>query len=994
MNYSPYPNKLMMLLDIMDNLPRLRLSTAHFHLIIWLLKEAGVQNVPKYDSFREMQKNLTKVCGSEPIACTSSVGNHFYVNDPREAIKRQFANPEVAPHINFYPEETDGPISEVWQAERWKEFDANDLTPMYSSNGKQFYINEVAMLNDDRLVIPLLWVKRKGILHADCNIVEVMAVNFTINIVQYIPASEFLFNYFDIIESITDKIPWQNPSSVPAMPNPKRDLVGKDEDLYVVMIPIWADDVSGNKSKQYNKHINLYMENSNLPARLLQQEYFVNFLSTSPNASSPEQFSEIRNIVNETQTNPIRCFNADTQRTCRVILRVPSLPADNPQQSEEASHIGGNGNKYCRRCDAGGSYQVTGSEDGYHALFSTGAIRSAVETRETLERQLRAAMTGVHARVKEIQTETGTKDKVTDYWIDILMQRANETLANDPRKSRDDLVNELTEWLDSQPGDKMNPLLDIAGLDPTQDTPVEILHTILLGIVKYVWLMFHSKLSDDQQKLFATRLQETDTDGLTIPPLRAAYMIQYRNGLIGKHFKALMQTMVFHVHDLVTPTEFEVIKAVGELGSMLWVSEISDMNQFLSDLEIRIGNVLDAFAAVDAHKIVCKIKLHLLSHLISDIRRYGPAIHNSTEIFECFNAVFRMCSILSNHQAPSRDIATKFASMDRIKHILSGGYWLYKGEWIQASPLVRRMLRNDPVIQQHLGWAPPPKIAYGTFRINNTVSNQWKDTAASSVYPAEVKLKFWHDNQSVVAQSGDVCKKYSWVAVGKSNSDSFAIGRLVELLAPEDNIEEDPEYILTVENFILGNTRHPDFDMPVLHRPTIEDRSPKYLTIDPGDILFRLSVQHDCRLHNCQTTGSRTVMQEHRETPRHISKLEHSEDNHFIINTHALHNSTLLRNLLPRPLTEPKPLHEDRRIYHFSVATEYRVTQDAKRKATAAKTKATKAANKKAKKDREAEIEVHIGEDSSNGAQRPVPKRKRRRVETDEELGEDDNPDL
>jgi hypothetical protein len=116
---------------------------------------------------------------------------------------------------------------------------------------------------------------------------------------------------------------------------------------------------------------------------------------------------------------------------------------------------------------------------------------------------------------------------------------------------------------------------------------------------------------------------------------------------------------------------------------------------------------------VDPNKISVKIKL--LTHLVRHIRQYGPAIHNSTEIFECFNAIFRMCSILSNHQAPSRDIARKFVSMDRLKHILSGGYWLHHGQWIQASHRVQKLFKTDITIQQHLGWFPPQKIDFGMY---------------------------------------------------------------------------------------------------------------------------------------------------------------------------------------------------------------------------------------------------------------------------------------
>lgn len=52
----------------------------------------------------------------------------------------------------------------------------------------------------------------------------------------------------------------------------------------------WADDVSGNRSKQYNPHVNIYMKNLNIPSEKLKQQFFIRFCLTSPDAGSNEQF--------------------------------------------------------------------------------------------------------------------------------------------------------------------------------------------------------------------------------------------------------------------------------------------------------------------------------------------------------------------------------------------------------------------------------------------------------------------------------------------------------------------------------------------------------------------------------------------------------------------------------------------------------------------------------------------------------------------------------
>lgn len=103
------------------------------------------------------------------------------------------------------------------------------------------------------------------------------------------------------------------------------------------------------------------------------------------------------------------------------------------------------------------------------------------------------------------------------------------------------LEHKLESLLGSQSiDDLINPLLRMQGLGVHKYMPTEILHTILCSVVKYFWGQT-AYILDKAQLIgkFQSQLDSIEKNGLNSLTLTADYIVRYKRGLVGKHFKTL-----------------------------------------------------------------------------------------------------------------------------------------------------------------------------------------------------------------------------------------------------------------------------------------------------------------------------------------------------------------------------------------------------------------------------------------------------------------------
>ncbi|KAF7339159.1 hypothetical protein MVEN_01993000 [Mycena venus] len=541
---------------------------------------------------------------SEPLDSSADAKNWW-----PWANREEFANPLVRPYIRVLSEDSAERLDEACQAQKWKLEVAADLAgPMARHENKDYFVNEPALANIGTLgeyaaVLPSRWFLRKGkiwakvqrlISHPDEKSDSLVIDNC--HECEEIPLSNFFLS-FEELKTTHTYHNLKNPAKITGImtdstieetnivaPNPLR-IIAKGR--RVLSVPIWfyCDDTSGNVSKKWNKHNSLLISLAGLEPDKAHLLYNVLFLATSNLASPLEMFDAVIEMLQDACKSGIEAYDCQYQEMVLLLPWILAMLGDNPMQSEFASHIGLTGKCFYRVCNVKGADAKNrpqgdeGERQRVADFLQTSDLRTKDATLKALREQLEDHIRGAPSTASTKATTTGVKDRYFQHFADqlaVACAEIKEQQRDSSLKGNDHLKKVLGDLGATMPADDaiFSPSLRLDDFDPNSDSPVEILHVILLGFVKYFWRDAVSRQSKAGKEILKARINSFDAAPLGLADPRGSTLVQYAGSLTGRDFRLVVQIAPAVLYGMIPDEAHEAWLALCRLAPLAYQPEI------------------------------------------------------------------------------------------------------------------------------------------------------------------------------------------------------------------------------------------------------------------------------------------------------------------------------------------------------------------------------------------------------------------------------------
>lgn len=224
-------------------------------------------------------------------------------------------------------------------------------------------------------------------------------------------------------------------------------------------------------------------------------------------------------------------------------------------------------------------------------------------------------------------------------------------------------------------------LTKLKSFDTMVDCPIELLHTVMLGVGKaLVKCLLGDLLNPAEKSHLEKKLLNYNSNGFS-RKLRSS--LRLHGSFLDRDYKLLMQQLPILLDQLMRSGYVRnndvgllgITRCFNNLGKLVSLSYISrikfNLSLYLKSIAAVYDNLCRSVLIHDAYmrakfpnrkggSIYNSSKMHILYHLVEDISRFGSPIFYETEKGEQFNKFIRECLFRTNRHNPSKDAAVAF----------------------------------------------------------------------------------------------------------------------------------------------------------------------------------------------------------------------------------------------------------------------------------------------------------------------------------------------
>ncbi|KAE8236091.1 hypothetical protein A4X06_0g9662, partial [Tilletia controversa] len=354
--------------------PRQAHSLQSLEHALGLAEALGAPNVP---SINVCKKALARIYlrGKEKLVRSTDVdGNVFWRNSVASLLKEDFCNSAVRPNMHLLPRRTTV-VRELRDGGALAyNTDERTVAPMIRlENGKEFWIKEVYEHGQQMVRPQCFFEGEQGEIFGEAKIVRQNGDELQLTEDRLMFRADQL--KYDVERRLCrlplvdgeQELPYTNAERIRC--NGKR--------LFSVPLVVFIDDLSGARSKRWNKHEAIYLSNTTLDRSVLDLDSNIKLVSISKNVTGEGQLSSLVDEFMQLHENPTCVFDYTLGEDVMVRPFLLAVMADNPMAASLTSSIGLTGNRFCRMCDVDGSKSTLSTTDGFIRYLKTANARSA-----------------------------------------------------------------------------------------------------------------------------------------------------------------------------------------------------------------------------------------------------------------------------------------------------------------------------------------------------------------------------------------------------------------------------------------------------------------------------------------------------------------------------------------------------------------------------------------------------------------------------------------